>query len=177
MQDKSSQTSLQRELAKDFQGSLEQIYLTLERNTSAQQLTKGKTFMWLSALILTGVAALFKNPFIMPRASIITGAISGIFATIAILLCLYILIRFEEIWTWKNGVKYMNRCADNKAYSLEADLKIRNEVLERYTYFVQCYLDEIITPRGVWLSYVGYLLIGSITSGIFSYCWMLMQGG
>lgn len=177
MQTTSLKASLQRELSKDFQGSLEQIYLTLERNTCAQQLNKGKTFMWLSTLILTAVVALFQNLWIMPMTSIVFGAISGGLAAISLILCLFVLIKFENIRTLLNGVEYMKNCAEIKIYSQETDLKIRNEILDEYTYFIQCYLDEIITPRGVWLGYIVYSLMGAICSGIFSYVWMLLKGG
>lgn len=174
--DMNQDLSIKIKTISELQKSLENVYLSIEGTLSPQQNSKGKTYMWLSALILTALATLFNHYDKMSMITATIGALAGLLSLFALLACLYVLFKFELFVTWSQEKMYA-KLYQHKVISQESDLNNRIEMICNFSDMIDDFFSKIILKRGRYLGIIACLLMASVILSVMCFVMFILQGG
>lgn len=160
----------------ELQHYLENYYYYLQRDIGEQQMSKGKTFMWLSSLILTALLALCKYLPQLHISSVILGTLSALSAVMALFICLYVLARYETSFNWDKEMYVANIYKKGKV-TPERDLELRHFCIEDYQEMIKFIQTSVIDKRANCLKYSVYFISASIVFGLLSFILFVLLGG
>ena len=160
----------------ELQKSLENVYLSIEGTLSPQQNSKGKTYMWLSTLILTALAAVFNHYDEMSVITAVIGALAALLSLLSLLACLYVLYKFELFVTWSQEAMYA-KLYKRKVISPESDLNCHIEMLCEYSEMIDDCFSKIIIKRCRALGFITWLLMASVILSVICFVMFILQGG